>query len=526
MDSLSLGKRLRRWLRGASAIDSGEVPQPDYLPAPSPIDWTQAVSAWEQKGISPTELASALLAAARDGDPAQHAVIIDALDSADARWWLVLDEALRQRWWWAPSWSRDIASALANGEPDLLRLVVAACHHNGRIREAAVAHLAGQTHPAAVAVLAMRACDWVAEVRQRARTIVEGWPSLSGPALITLVEMAFALRGRRDGGWLAGHVDTIMNGLPATEMGPLLAARDRRVRRAAYRATIVAGQLSLGQLTTAAVRDADLPIRVMCARAAVQSATDPEQLRGLLASRTALVRAEALHALALAGELSVAEAALTDRHPLVRETAQAALCRAGIDPAMSYRRFAASEIPEPGAIAGLGETGTDADAEIIERCLSHPRARGRAEAIRALRRLGVNRPAAVIPLLCDESGAVTRQVVVTLRRDSGSLDRSVLSSLLAQDNPAHVRFAGYRLLTAGDAWERLATNLRLVDDSDGRLRANARADITTWLQRDAATTYQTPASGRRTELDRLIERARPSLGENKTRLLRFHTGLL
>jgi hypothetical protein len=316
-----------------------------------------------------------------------------------------------------------------------------------------------------------------------------------------------------------------MNGLSANDMGPLLAARDRRVRRAAYRATIVAGQLSLGQLTTAAVRDADLPIRVMCARAAVQAATDPEQLRGLLASRTALVRAEALHALTLAGELSIAEAALADRHPLVRETAQAALRRVGVDPALSYRGLVASEIPEPGAIAGLGETGSAADAEIIERCLAHPRARGRAEAIRALRRLGVNRPAALIPLLQDESGAVTRQAVVTLRRDPGTLGRLALSSLLAKDNPSHVRFAGYRLLTAGDAWQRLVTNLRLIDDSDGRLRANARADITTWLQRDAATAYQAPDSKRRTELDGLIERARPSLGENKTRLLRFHTGL-
>ncbi|CAI7980962.1 hypothetical protein FRAHR75_930018 [Frankia sp. Hr75.2] len=90
----------------------------------------------------------------------------------------------------------------------------------------------------------------------------------------------------------------------------------------------------------------------------------------------------------------------------------------------------------------------------------------------------------------------------------------------------HVRFAGYRLLTTGDdAWQRMAVNLRLLDDADERLRASAQADLTAWLDNEAATTYHAPSRDRAAELDSLIERTRPVLGEHRARLLRFHAGL-
>jgi hypothetical protein len=227
----------------------------------------------------------------------------------------------------------------------------------------------------------------------------------------------------------------------------------------------------------------------------------------------------------MSGDLAVAEAALPDRHPLVREIAQAAVRRVGSDPADRYRWLAAQVPPEPSVIAGLGETGRPDDADVVARWLSHPRARGRVEAIRALRRLGVMGPAVLVPLLRDESAAVTRQAVASLRRDVGAIDPAEFWALLGKTNPSHVRFAGYRLLTGGDAWQRLATDLQLIDDPDQRLRVSSRADLGTWLDQEAATTYRGPSRDRAAELDNLIEQARPILGEDKTRLLRFHAGL-
>ncbi len=114
---------------------------------------------------------------------------------------------------------------------------------------------------------------------------------------------------------------------------------------------------------------------------------------------------------------------------------------------------------------------------------------------------------------------------MTLRPHVGDLDPDQLHKLLGPDNPPHVRFAGYRLSTSGDTWQRLATNLQLVDDPDARLRATARADIAAWVDREAATSYRGPRPDQAVELDQLIERGRPILGAHRADLLRFHAGL-
>lgn len=519
-----LTKRLRRWLRH-TASDPVEAGERDYLPELATIESIRVAVGGADSGIGPSEFATALLTAARDGDTHARETALDALGAASARWWLVVDEALRRRWWWAPRWSRSIAVDLVDGELDTLQLLVAGCHHNGRIREAAVVRLADRQHPAVTGVLALRAGDWVTEVRQAARTVIAGRPSpVDGPTLTALAEFAFALGARREGAWLVTRVEEMVRDLPTHRLEPLLSVQDRRVRRAAYRAAIAADQLDPDRLMRAAVRDHDLPIRAMCARVAVAVAA-PGQLRALVSSRTALVRAEALHALIRQGDSAATETALTDRHPLVRQVAQAALRRAGSDPADHYRQLAVQMPAEPSVIAGLGETGGPDDAKTLARWLSHPRARGRVEAIRALRRLGAASPAMLLPLIHDESAAVTRQAAAALRRNVGAADPVELWALLDKAHPSHVRFAGHRLLTGGDAWQRLATDLQLIDDPDQRLRANSRADLAAWLDREAATTYHGPSRDRAAQLDHLIEQARPTLGENKTRLLRFHAGL-
>lgn len=472
-------------------------------------------------------MAGGLLAVARDGDPHLRAAAVDAIGAPEARWWVAVDEALRERWWSAPLLSRAIAADLADGTVTLLGVVLAGCHHNGRIREAAIARLADHGHPAAIAVLALRAADWVAEVRTHARAVLEAHiPATTGPALAVLAELAFALRRRRQGEWLAQRVEALLRELPAQALSPLLSARDRRTRRAAYRAAIAATWIDRDRLTRAALRDDDLLIRTMCARAAIALAGHPREVRGFLASRTALVRAEALRTLTAAGEVDVAVAALPDRHPLVRAIAQDALRAAGLDPAVHYRRLIAEDQPPAGAIAGLGETGERNDSDAVARHLSHPQPRGRVAAVRALRRLAApDLTDLLIPLLRDASPAVTRQVLATLRPTASTLDPAMLHAMLAPANAAHIRFTGYHLLTDGDAWLRLATNLRLVEDADERLRATSRADIVNWLDRHAATTYHRPTSRRAAELDNLIERARPILGPQQVRLLRFHAGL-
>ncbi len=515
---------MRDWLRARTA-DSGSAQVRDYLPVGDRADWLSGSVVAPAGDAIPSVSAAALLVAARDAAGRDRDAVVEVLGAAGVRWWLQADVLLRRQWWNAPRWSLRIARLVADGDADLLGLLVAACHHSGWVREAAVAGMAGRVHPAAVTVLAVRTTDWVQQVRDRARVVVE--PLLAGGdagTLVRLAQVGYAVRQRRGGTWLADKLDARLADLSAAALRPLLAASDRPTRRAAYRAGIGTGALGVNELVAAARKDDDQPIRVMCAQAAVRSA-DPDALRALLSSRTAVVRAEALYALVHRGEVDAAVAALADRHPAVRGVAQAALRRAGTDPADHYRRLTTNGWPEPGAIAGLGETGRPGDAETLIGCLGHPRPRGRLEAVRALRRLGVTPREKLLALLRDPSPAVTRQVVATLRRDAAGIDAAVTGDLLRPDQPPHVRFAGYRLATWAGGWRRLSANLDLVDDADQRLRDTARSDIGTWLAREAATTYQPPDPRLAAELSRQIRAAEPALGAGTARLLRFHAAL-
>jgi HEAT repeat protein len=72
--------------------------------------------------------------------------------------------------------------------------------------------------------------------------------------------------------------------------------------------------------------------------------------------------------------------------------------------------------PSPGSIAGLGETGVDADAHLLTPLLESFDPAFRAAAIRALTTLDSIPVDDVLPLLRDPSPAVVRGAATALRR--------------------------------------------------------------------------------------------------------------
>ncbi|GIG56212.1 hypothetical protein Lfu02_05840 [Longispora fulva] len=465
--------------------------------------------------------------AADDPDPEVRRAAVDAFAAGGASWWLAIDEALRARWAYLTPWEQPLPDQVIAADADLLHLAMAGCHRDGRLRAAAVIRLADHPHPAATAVLAIRTGDWARQVREQARRILGSRLARPGAdTLVTAAVLGFAIRNRHHGAWLPGLIEHHLSHLPVADIEPLLTAGDRWTRRAAFRAATARGLLDRQRLIAAAVSDQDLPIRTLCARAAIGVSPDPAAVRGLLASRTALVRAEALHHLAVHGEdRHAAVSALGDRHPLVRATAQAALRGTPHDLAGHYRAMLAEDPPKPGAIAGLGETGTPADGALLIPWLAHPSSRGRVEAIRALRRLGALDPVDLVPMLHDVSGVVSRQAAAVLRHHTALVEESTITALLVPGGPRHQTVAGYRLLRAGDVWRRLAVGLRLVAGSDDHLRALARADIATCLSGEAATTYAVPAPDLAAELDTLVRQVATALDPSWVRQLRFHAGL-
>ncbi|MGH3859373.1 hypothetical protein [Actinokineospora sp.] len=157
-----------------------------------------------------------------------------------------------------------------------------------------------------VTLLALRCADWVPQVRSRAREVVLRCPAESPKvAFEALAPVAFALVKRASGTWLAGVLDEHLRDGPPEVLAWALDSRDRAVRRAAYRVAL--GQLPIERLLRAVRSDDDIAIRVRCAEAVIRVG-DPAITRALLSSRTAGVRADAVHAMGLAGETAAAEA--------------------------------------------------------------------------------------------------------------------------------------------------------------------------------------------------------------------------
>jgi hypothetical protein len=528
----SLGRQLLRRLR-RHQWGLGTLPDPrsDQLPHPVSAERLRqaAQAAASGRATGREELALLLLAADRVGEAGLLEQAEQVLRRAEPRLWLSLDAVTRRSWWHVPGWWAAAVERLATGEPGLVGLVVASFHPDGYVREAAVARLGELEEPLAAAPLALRAGDWVPQVRDRARLALEHrLAEPQGATLVAVAPVALALQQRREGCWLAERIHSMLRHGPPSVLGAALGAHDWRTRRAAYAAALAMGRLDLSQLVAAAEHDSDLPTRVRCAQAAVAAAVAAgtvDAVRGLLASGTAAVRAEAVHALARAGDVTPAVAALGDRNRMVRAVAQAAVRRASADPAEWYRQRCSDAPPNPGVIAGLGETGGSQDVGLVMAWLAHPLPRGRAEAVRALRRLGVASPEVVGELLGDPAASVTRQATIALRPWAARLDPQRLRGLLAAAKPRHVRLAAYRLLRERDLWTRLLVDLDLVADASPALRNRARDDLGTWLTREAATAYSRPPAAMAAALDDRLRRAEATLGRDRVRLLRFHLGL-
>ncbi|MEO6085760.1 MAG: hypothetical protein ABIQ18_21865 [Umezawaea sp.] len=418
---------------------------------------------------------AALVTALLDLDPAPA---VDFLSGASARTWLALDEAARYSSWHRPAWADVLARRMATTGVGPLERVLSACGRSGWVREAEVGAIA--RHGESPQVLALRSADWVEPVRARARRACE--PLLAGPSVVELAPVAFALRERQLGGWLVERVEAALRDAEPAVLATALRAPDVRVRRFAYDVALTRGSLDLDGLLRGALRDADLPIRRRCVEAATRVA-DADDLRVLLTCRAAAVRAEAVRAL---GSHEHAVTALTDRSPLVRSIAR----RLVPDAADRYRAL----LPNPNALAGLGETGDDTDAELVRPWLADPHARVRAAAVNALRRLRAVDVAVFEEMLTDPSGAVTRSLVAALRAHSGELDRDRLLVLLLEGGTPNVRVAAHRLLRDHSAWTRLLAALRLVAE-DAERRPAAIEDLRAWLLVEGPTAYTAPNPG-------------------------------
>jgi hypothetical protein len=451
---------------------------------------------------------------------------LGALLSLQPRVWVGLDNKLRYWPWWPASdrqWLEITDPARAGSDP--LALLITACSYDGYLRQRAVKTPLMRRDQRLLPVLLIRTADWAKPVRDDARSALdEALGTADAAGLVRAAGVAIALREWRRGDYA---VEAMTEALRTRSDRTLDAARssdDVQVRRLAYRIWLERGDADSDALVQAALTERDIVCHRLCAQSVVRTAVRDRQretMERLLAARFARVRAEALTGLVQMGQPEAGEAFLADPSAMVRSTAQWAMRCAGRDPTERYRVML--EVTDDsrcrGAVAGMGECGTADDAQLLAGYLQHDRPRVRAEAVRAVRRLGGGLDQ-IAGMLTDPASVVVREVATAVRGRPDLVPAERLWQLLGADQPRHVRLAAFRLLIARDSWTRIEADLELVVDDD--LAAGARSDLALWLDRGATTAYEVPPAPTRDRLGQLIDSAEPHIGTGRARLLRWH----
>ncbi|HEY0697065.1 MAG TPA: hypothetical protein VGD43_04575, partial [Micromonospora sp.] len=260
----------------------------------------------------------------------------------------------------------------------------------------------------------------------------------------------------------------------------LLGSGGRQERRFVFDRVLAQGRLRTPDLVTFAESDPDVRVRARAAEGACRDAVWTRRhdvLRRLARSARPEVRVVALTGLVRVGQDADVAGYLNDDAPLVRAVARDAARRLGIDVRARYRTAVDTGEPALGAIAGLAETGSAADAPLLQRLLRHERAGVRAQAVRGLRLLEAVVAGEVVTLLRDPSPAVVREATTALRPVVGALPPNLPWELLS-DGRTELRRAGYRLLRGRGVGVELRAALILAVDADPRLAERGRADAT------------------------------------------------
>lgn len=423
--------------------------------------------------------------------------LAEALDTADPRAWTAFDRGARAMIRYGSSPPPSVT-----GEAAEARLALALCHPDGRVREAALDEAVG--HPVLLPLLVVRAGDWVAPVRERAREALEA--VLDVETAVALAPVILRVGRRERGSFGVEALGGALRGAPRERVLPLYTHTDRTVRRFAFRLAVEEGLLSPGELARRASWDDDAVVQTLCSDAAVAAVAGEgdwdDVLEPLLDARNPRARAAGVTALRRAGLPERAVRFLADRAAVVRACARYVVRQHGTDPVPWYReRCVADPAVPPGAVIGLAECGQRADAALLWPLLGHPEPRVRARAVAGLRTLDMTDVARLLPLLDDPAPGVVREAAATLLPSAGVLPDGPLMARLGGEWPRPVRVAAFRLLDARGGIVGLRAAVALLDDPDGKLRAWAGQSVQRWH----------PAPGAESgnpEVGELLDRAR------------------
>ncbi|HYO67187.1 MAG TPA: HEAT repeat domain-containing protein [Archangium sp.] len=431
-----------------------------------------------------------------------------------------LDEALRQVSFYETGYldlGAQELDRLAALSPSVVTLLT--CHPSGYMRQPALLHLARSGNVAAWPFLLLRLNDWVLPVREAARQaataalprvplellarhfpLVEALRHFQRADHLPFVEAVMARLCQPDAlTWLEKHLDGLKWHSRRTAFRLLLKGPEERARRAAERG----------------LEDSDPVVRRL-AVARVEDLFSEEELPRVLArmerSHSMFMRREA-YSLYVRRMPALAEAkvreALMDPHHAIRDYAQRRL--SGTVEVSGLYRAALRETPtRPGALAGLGETGSASDVPLLAPFLAHPRVAVRREAVTALGRLaGDSEVEALRELFLDPAPSVCRAAAHALASRAGRVTPDWLRRCLFLPGLApHTLRQALQLIDALPRFEALHLLLDALALPDETARARIREHLRSWLLASFRSFSASPSAAQVRALREAVRTAR------------------
>ncbi|GAB3840430.1 hypothetical protein ACFPIJ_45120 [Dactylosporangium cerinum] len=243
--------------------------------------------------------------------------------------------------------------------------------------------------PALVPALMLRTADPVPRIRAVARSgLVLRLAADPGMYLAVVVSSVRLVQERARGRFMAAQVRAALAAAHPTVLESLAVSPDTVIRRVVVEAGLAYRWWGRDRLLAFVAFDYDHVIVGRVAEALCRDAVwdgDVGLLTHLRDRGRAPARVAAVTGLLRAGHPHEAARSLDDRYARVRAVAQDAAYRCGIDVAAHYRGVVGGPSPSVGAVEGLLEVGTPADADLLRSLLSSTLPGIRMRAARLLR---------------------------------------------------------------------------------------------------------------------------------------------
>jgi HEAT repeat protein len=451
-----------------------------------------------------------------------------------------LDEQVRRSSfsYWSPNWKQlapGAVSRLAQAfQLDAVVIGLLTSHANGFVRAAALEVLAQSTSGEEIAFFSLRANDWVAPVSARATELLISRlrPDNRHAVLNALPFIVRVLRQqRRD----HSGIERALKFALLSDGGKDALARSKKfgtlVRRTMYELT-AGGTDSERRLVNAALKDPDAVIRARAIRSVATDSNFEDRAQTLERFlRDDPVPAVRRLSLALISQhmperiAGVFPQVLLDRAASVRGAARfvADTHQLAFVPRTVYVDLLVGGLAGPlaAAIEGVGETGTRADADLIEPFLSRNRPRIRRSALRALAKLDGERAiSTAIAALADDASSVRSAAVDILATNATGVDFNIVNRRVRSLSDPTARRNLLRVFLEAPKWEAPVFLLEALTDPDDDVRSSAARLVDRWIQSFNRNQTQ-PTAQQLRRIGELLDAVASRMPEETATMLRF-----